>query len=153
MNGSTRQFLKTPRLLQSKSRRPLFRLRKMHSRRSSATGRNHTTDCPCREASLQNCGASRVHAKHYFGRFIQENVAPRTAAARAVRSCNSVSDSAMIEKPEPRRLPAALVARKALSTSKGHSYSSSVQVPFGRIRTSAPDSLFPVFTSRKGGRE
>ena len=36
--------------------------RKIHSRRSSATGRDHTRDCPCREASLQSCGASRLHA-------------------------------------------------------------------------------------------
>ena len=32
-----------------------------------ATGRDHTRDWPCREASLQSCGASRVHAKHTLG--------------------------------------------------------------------------------------
>ena len=56
----------------------------MHSRRSSATGRDHTTDCPCRESSLQSCGVSRVHAKHYFGRFIQESVAQKTPRARGM---------------------------------------------------------------------
>jgi hypothetical protein len=37
-----------------------------------ATGRDHTRDCPCREASLQSCGASRAHASTTLGRFIQK---------------------------------------------------------------------------------
>jgi hypothetical protein len=113
----------------------------MYSRRSSATGRDHTRDCPCREASLQSCGASRGHAKHYFARLMQESVAPRAAAACASASQSRVSDSTMIDKPDARRFPPALVGRGARRLLRRHR----------RERVGARLRLLRI-RSREGGR-
>jgi hypothetical protein len=69
----------------------------MHSRRSSATGRHHTRDCPCRKASLQSCGASRVHASVAPRLEPQQRLGwcdllPITAGRTARRSCSAMPE-------------------------------------------------------------